>query len=239
MLKYRQNEGYIMSIIGGKLREIVFDNNLRNNTYYSDFIYNRYLEKNNERYKDFSYYDLFKKVKKYVKYINENYKNKNTKVCFLIVNNYIDDIAFYIALLETGIKPIIINKDYLFELYINNPDIDYMETNDDLGYIHMPFFEEDDYEDKVDKLEEENVISNKKTFFNNYVFGFNEIELDIVRINKMLNYYIRKNNIDLVNDNDYDFAMLTSGTTGNFKIQKKFSLEIFVGSKYLSIIKNN
>ena len=209
-----------MSIIGGKLREIVFDNNLRNNTYYSDFIYNRYLEKNNERYKDFSYYDLFKKVKKYVKYINENYKNKNTKVCFLIVNNYIDDIAFYIALLETGIKPIIINKDYLFELYINNPDIDYMETNDDLGYIHMPFFEEDDYEDKVDKLEEENVISNKKTFFNNYVFGFNEIELDIVRINKMLNYYIRKNNIDLVNDNDYDFAMLTSGTTGNFKIQK-------------------
>jgi hypothetical protein len=208
-----------MSIIGGKLREIVFDNNLRNNTYYLDFLYNRFIQEG-IHHKDFSYYDLFKKVRTYIRYINDNYKNKDKKVCFLIVNNYIDDIAYYIALLETGIKPIIINKDYLFELYINNQDIDFMETNNDLGYIHMPFFEEDNYQDRIDKLEEEETISNKKTVGFNYLFGFNEIELDRVKINKILNYYIRKNNIELINEDDYDFAVLTSGTTGNFKIQK-------------------
>ena len=208
-----------MSIIGGKLREIVFDDNLRNNTYYLDYIYNHYVQ-DDIYYKDFSYCNLFKKVRTYIRYINDNYKNKDKKVCFLIVNNYIDDIAYYIALLETGIKPIIINKDYLFELYINNQDIDFMETNNDLGYIHMPFFEEDNFKDKVDKLEEEKTISNKKTVGFSYLHGLNEIELDKVKINKILNYYIRKNNIDLINDDDYDFAMLTSGTTGNFKIQK-------------------
>lgn len=208
-----------MSIIGGKLREIVFDDNLRNNTYYLDYIYNRYVQ-DDMYYKYFSYCNLFKKVRTYIRYINDNYKNKDKKVCFLIVNNYIDDIAYYIALLETGIKPIIINKDYLFELYINNQDIDFMETNNDLGYIHMPFFEEDNFKDKVDKLEEEKTISNKKTVGFSYLHGLNEIELDKVKINKILNYYIKKNNIDLINDDDYDFAMLTSGTTGNFKIQK-------------------
>ena len=219
MLIYRQNEGYAMSIIGDKLREIVFDNKTRNNTYYLDYIYN-YIIGEEIYYKDFSYYDLFKKVKKYIKYINDNYKNKDKKVCFLLINNYIDDIAYYIALLETGIKPIIINRDYLFELYINNPDIDYMETNDNLGYIHMPFFNEDNYSTKLDKLEEESEISNKNSSNFSYLSGFSEIKLDKEKINRILNYYIRKNKIDLINDEDYDFAMLTSGTTGNFKIKK-------------------
>ena len=208
-----------MSIIGDKLREIVFDNKTRNNTYYLDYIYNCIISED-IYYKDFSYYDLFKKVKKYIKYINDNYKNKDKKVCFLLINNYIDDIAYYIALLETGIKPIIINRDYLFELYINNPDIDYMETNDNLGYIHMPFFNEDNYSTKLDKLEEESEISNKNSSNFSYLSGFSEIKLDKEKINRILNYYIRKNKIDLINDEDYDFAMLTSGTTGNFKIKK-------------------
>jgi len=117
-----------MSIIGEALEKKISNPDIKDKTYYIDNIHCKsfFGLKTN----DYTFMELKSKINFFKKYIEDNYKDK--KICFLIVDNSIEDIAFFIALMESNIKPIIIHKDKLIELYLSNTDIKYMEFDPNL-----------------------------------------------------------------------------------------------------------
>ena len=212
-----------MSLIGDALNKKLSDDKSKEAFYYADYIYGD----RNYTVDKYTYFDLQKKVNYFIDYINENYKDK--KICFLIIENSIEDIAFFIALMELKIKPIIIHKDKLIELYLSNKDVEYMEYNPDINNIHMPFDRGYYYRKAPNYEEEAPFISNVNIRSTCYLSNIkNEIRLKKPLINKILNYYLRKNGLlDLLDQDDYDFGILTSGTTNNFKIQKVKETDLY------------
>ena len=79
-----------MSKIYEILKEKVCDNKTRNNVFYTDYIY--------DYKKEYTYYDLFKRVKFYIKYLGKNYSFYGRNLCFQIINNSFEDIALFIAI---------------------------------------------------------------------------------------------------------------------------------------------
>ena len=205
-----------MSIIGDALLTKISDEKKKKYHYYADYV----RCNSSDKAVKYSYLDLYNLVEYDKEYIKKHYKD--SKICFLIIDNSIDDIAFFIALMELNIKPIIIHKDKLIELYLSNDDLKYMEINDDLNNIHMPFERTNPHDKRPDYSKEADFITNIDIYFNSYLSNIkNDIKLEREMINRILNYYLKKNNLlDEINNDDYDFGMLTSGTTGNFKIQK-------------------
>ena len=211
-----------MSLIGEALNNKVSNDKSKNAFYYSDYIYGDGRE--DDKY---TYSYLNDRVNMLISYIKQNYKDKKT--CFLIIDNSIEDIAFFIALMELNIKPIIIHKDKLIELYLSNKDVEYMESNPDISNIQMPFDRGQYGRKKADYSKEASYISNASIRSYCYLSNIkNEIRIEKPLINKMLNYYLRKNKLlDILDQDDYDFGILTSGTTNNFKIQKVSEKELY------------
>ena len=205
-----------MSIIGEALEKKISNPDIKDKTYYIDNIHCESIL--GLKTNDYTFMELKSKINFFKKYIEDNYKDKKT--CFLIVDNSIEDIAFFIALMESNIKPIIIHKDKLIELYLSNTDIKYMEFDPNLTNIHMPF--ERDHKENPDYSKESSFVSSINIRSNCYLSHVpDEIRLDSDMINRLLNYYLKKNDLkDVINEDDYDFGLLTSGTTSNFKIQK-------------------
>ncbi len=212
-----------MSLIGEALNNKVSNDKSKNAFYYSDYIYGH----KGRDVKSYTYSDLKDMVDLFINYIKKNYNGKKT--CFLIIDNSIEDIAFFIALMELNIKPIIIHKDKLIELYLSNKDVEYMELNPNIDNIHMPFDRGYYGKQILDYTKEAPFISNSNIRSSCYLSNIkNEIKLEKPLINRMLYYYLRKNELlDLLDGDDYDFGILTSGTTNNFKIQKVKEKELY------------
>ena len=81
--------------------------------------------------------------------------------------------------MELNIKPIIIHKDKLIELYLSNDDLKYMEINDDLNNIHMPFERTNPHDKRPDYSKEADFITNIDIYFNSYLSNIkNDIKLE-------------------------------------------------------------
>ena len=212
-----------MSLIGDALNKKVSNDKSKQAFYYSDYIYGH----KGRDVKSYTYSELKDMVDFFIDYIKKNYNGK--KNCFLIIDNSIEDIAFFIALMELNIKPIIIHKDKLIELYLSNKDVEYMELNPDIDNIHMPLDRGYHGKQILDYTKEASFITNINIRSSCYLSNIkNEIRLEKPLINRMLNYYLRKNELlDLLDGDDYDFGILTSGTTNNFKIQKVKEKELY------------
>ena len=123
---------------------------------------------------------------------------------FLTASSVVEDIISMIALMEIGLKPIIVQKDSLFVFYNtshNNEEVDF-------PYIVAPVIRINN--DKSYELYK-NILDAYQITTHHHVVADNEKVTQLLAENII---------VDDLEDDDFDFALLTSGTTGKKKVIK-------------------
>ena len=154
-----------------------------NNVDYKDRIIYYDLEANRE----YSFSDVFKIVNNYVNMFSK--LDIQGKKKYLIVDNSVDSVVIFIALLKCDAKPVLINKFDL--LYYCNHRYEFIDEKDDNSSHY----------NQVQNLKYDYIIAND-------LGTFSDINSEIRRITAYLN---RIKNIDL--NDDGDFYICTSGVS--------------------------
>ena len=184
-----------MSKIYECLKRKAEDHNYQNKPFY---IQDSFLAK--KTYTEYTWDDLYHFVNQTIDYFKSN--GLTNQICFLVVNTSFADIVTLIAMMEVGIKPIIVNSDMLYDLYSDKK----ISNNKDFPYEIIPSVTFND-----------GIVS----IPNNYVLDKRPIddEVKIVDKDKIINILYDSFNIDdIKNLKEFDFAILTSGTTGKGKV---------------------
>ena len=158
----------------------------------------------NIRLTQYTISDLYELVNKCIKHFKKI--NLTNQICFQIVNTSFEDIVTMIALLETGNKPILVNSDMLYDLY-NSTKTDFDSS---FKYPIIP---------SVNINEDGNISIPQKC-----LLDIRPVDKEIPRYNvdlKQIGNILQGNfNLSGLDNHNFDFALLTSGTTGQGKIFK-------------------
>ena len=192
-----------MSLIYNYLKDKATDPNYMHKPFYANSLSTyRILD-----YDIMSFLDLYNNVNKYMDYIkNSDFINKKDKPCFMVVSKQFFDISTFIALMELGFKPIPI-----FGIYLNKEALD---TKD---YIKECSF---DIAPQIKNITGEDIINDQIVIFDD---PFVSWKLGVLSVqDKSAFYSVIKEctNIDELDNTDFDFGILTGGTTGKSKILK-------------------
>lgn len=208
-----------MSKIYEYLKEKANDPNYQDKVY---FFHNHYGEYGFANYL-ITYKLLYKNVNEYIRlFKNNGYTRLIGKPCFLVVNRSISSVANFIALIELGIKPIPVFSNTLY----NELQLQEGKNNNYLLDIIPQIKKENNELVLIDEYE---LYSNTLTFDN----GKNDktIKCNSKDISNIISNII---DINQIKDNNFDFALLTSGTTGKNKVFKINEAELInaINKKY-------
>ena len=204
-----------MSLIYDYLKEKVNSFETMSQTYYID------LMSRGMHHKKYLFCDFFKDVNKKIEFFKNKFDFKNDRVCFLIVNNNYQDIVSFIALLEMGIKTVIINEKSLYDFYTDNMYL--VNSSKELSSnfkVIMPY----EIMFDRDKMKETIIIDITPDVYDadgNYIEP-RIYEANQERINRIMNAYLDNNKtiLETLMKDDYSFALPTSGTTGESTVVK-------------------
>lgn len=157
-----------------------------------------------DRRYQYTYKDVFNMVNESINlFQKQNINNSYNSKVFLIVNTSISDLITMISLMELGINPILVSQDVLY-LY-------YQECKNEIN-SHLPY-------DIISPVEinKNNKISLQSSFIlNNGMFYDDKKNYESSK-EEIKNLIMQNVNLNELESN-FDFALLTSGTTGYNKI---------------------
>ena len=160
---------------------------------------NNFLD--HDYYSNFTCKELYDAVCNCINFLRNNITIKD-KICFLVVKGEAEDIITFISLLELGIKPITINLSYLRDLHKYSP----AKKNNKFVY---------------DILQSVDIDGKNITMSDDFDLDTEgQYNSPLIITKEEVNEYLI-NNIDFNTINEeknFDFAILTSGTTGKSKI---------------------
>ncbi len=167
----------------------------------------------NSSHKKYTYLDLYNCVNECIRLIkNSEYYNQVGKPCFFIVDRKMESIAEFISLIELGFKPIPINNTIMFNNFYETND---KNLHEEILYKIIPSL--------VRNSNGEFELSDKILLHCDYLSKNNRKKEVLLNYNNEL-YATLYNNVDInqlsKDDNKFDFALLTSGTTGKSKVIK-------------------
>jgi acyl-coenzyme A synthetase/AMP-(fatty) acid ligase len=193
-----------MSKIYEYLKEKANDPNYQDKIY---FFHNHYGEYGYANYL-ITFKLFYENVNEYIKlFKNNGYTRLVGKPCFLVVNRSISNAATFIALLELGIKPIPVFSNTLH----NELKLQEIKNNNNNNLLDIiPQITKDN--DKLILIDEYELSSDTLIFDNNKTIKCNSKDISNIISNII--------DINQIKDNNFDFALLTSGTTGNNKVFK-------------------
>lgn len=154
----------------------------------------------------YTYKELYELVNKCISFLQQNKNYFIDDICFLIVNEDVFDFVSFIACLEVGLKPLLIKRSTLYNWFLTNK----VKSNPQL-YTNVPM--------QHSVFPAISISNNEVQYGTIYDLRKGENKLGIHVPDKLI-YYLIMNNVyfESFKDHNFDFGMLSSGTTNKSKI---------------------